>query len=394
MCLFDLVIVGNDISGLILTYSLIKSNIFKIGLICESCLLSSKLIENNEFFNLININILDKSILNKLGIWNFINNQFEGKYRLIKILKTKNFNNVIFDCSLYNISHFGFVFNKEKLTNSLFSLIKKDSKISIFYDFINTIVWKKEMVSIYLNKGNVIKTKLIIAADGYESKIKNFENIPSFFYRKDSSILTTIINHEIKHKDTLYKIIENKNRILYFFPLSHQNKSLLIWVLPKLKALKYKNIKQSFFEKKISILNDMQLGYCKLINGISNIPYVLQYSKKFISNRLILLGNSSYQIGYTEMFDINFRLNEIKMLRNKLIQLKTENKDIGHFFYYREYSKEIRYQSIMNVIKHKIFNKILLSNLIFNQKNLEIINFFFNLKIKNKIKFLNFLIKI
>ncbi|WP_050805257.1 FAD-dependent monooxygenase [Candidatus Blochmanniella vafra] len=252
----------------------------------------------------------------------------------------------------------GYIIDNVKLLDVLTNYAKTLKTIHFFY-FTNSfeiIFHNYNEVLINLDNEFICSAKLIIAADGINSYIRNRVNIPLIFKDIRYYRLSALVHTKKEHQCT-FRCIVHDHGIIIFLPLQNLHLSYVFWILSSYEIKKYlntKNMNQHIFNVELIRFYDV-LGktiLCQDDEVIQVFPIRIQYACDIIKHRLILLGQSAYVACPFVFWNINIELMDVILLFNYLREGQKTNKDIGCYSYlqlYSNYRKHSRNKFIVHI---------------------------------------------
>ncbi len=222
----DVVIVGSGLVGLVAAHCL-SSLKFNVALVDKKDFADS----NIDFKDTRTVAISEgsKQFLHKLSLWNDIKKHAEP-IKMIKVFDRNPSNKIFFE-NAQTDKCLGYVVQNQKFSKILRDKIYKNKSIKLYYGSeVNKISTNKDFAKIFLNN-EIIKTKLIIAADGKNSFIRKL--VGNQVYKKTYPESALVINffHEKPLNNTAYEIFY-KTGPLAILPMKKYSKyfqSSIIW---------------------------------------------------------------------------------------------------------------------------------------------------------------------
>lgn len=287
---FDIIIFGAGNIGIISALILAKSN-YKIALIDkENYDHLAKKDEKRAYA----ISAGSKKFLENHNIWQFF--QHDDLCPIDKIHVIEGFSDNFFEFKKPNInSPLGIMVNSKKILANLYKAAKSQKNITIFDNFnCQEIEYKSEYIAINSDKIK-INSKLLIAADGRNSFIRNYLNIKTYEHDYEQTALVGTISHDNNHNNiALERFLHNGP--FACLPLASQNTTSIVWTEEINEAAKIINSKKSEIE---AILATKSVEYMKkpqIIGELKAYPLNLIYAKQNIFHRTILIGDAAHGI--------------------------------------------------------------------------------------------------
>ncbi|QOI11169.1 hypothetical protein GN160_00915 [Blochmannia endosymbiont of Colobopsis nipponica] len=313
---FDIVINGNDVSGLVLACGLADN--FKIAILHDDCF-ESNIIQSTGF-SIVNMDSSD--FLRHLQIWNDDIIQFLHFYREIEFWGYDNFGKVVLDNSWLYIKNFGYIVENKVIYQTLWQRIENLPNIVLIrYKFLRDIIINKDEIVFCIDNFYNLSAKLVFIADGINSFLRSQCDTSLFFLDHQNYVLWVNINTEIFHSNII-RVLFHSSGLLVFLPLQDPNVGCVMWLLSfdiLQKKLHY-SVEQ-FNAEIISIFYSF-FGKCRLQGMRRYFTCNIQWLDKSVISRFVLVGRSSYSI-YPLLFgyEINLYLMEIKKILEEILLL-------------------------------------------------------------------------
>ena len=330
----DVLIVGSGLVGLIAAHCLVRLN-YKVTIVDKKNFINSK----NTYKDTRTIAVSEgsKFFLESLSLWSFLENYAEP-IKTIKVYDRSSRSKIHFKNQIKN-KKLGYVIENNKFSKILRNQLQKFKNINMLYDF--------DLIDIKLNDSNtkafsdkvIINSKIIIAADGKNSRIKKIVGNKIFKKKYDESALVLNFVHEKRLNNTAYEIFY-KTGPLAILPMKSSKKlfqSSIIWsnndsFLKKLISLESIFVR-CFLEEKIGNI----VGKITKINSSQIFPLSAHINDSFFNKRLIYIGDAAHSIHPIAGQGWNLGVNDVK----NLFELSKDNKiEIGSDLFCQMYDNK------------------------------------------------------
>jgi len=173
-----------------------------------------------------------------------------------------------------------------------------------------------------LDSNQKIQTKLLIAADGTHSMVRQLLKIQTITKSYDQHAIVANITLNRSHQNFAYERF-TKDGSVAFLPLS-DNQSALVWALPKIKVDELLKLPKQEFLKKLQKSFGYRLGKFINMTDPARFPLVFQQAKEISKNNVILIGNASQSLHPIAAQGFNLGLRDTARLV-KLIKQNTKD---------------------------------------------------------------------
>ena len=281
-----------------------------------------------------------KNFLNSQGLWKNIKG-FAEPIKNIKVVDTSANSNIDF----YNPvpkSNLGYIVKNSELISLFVNELKKKNNVRFFTgEKINSISQKNKNI-ISFSQAKKIKSKLIIAADGKNSAVRQMLGTNIFKKKYNERALVINFFHERPHNNTAYEFFfktgpfailpMQKQKNKYQSALIWSNKPELVDIISSSK-LGNKYIKEILNEKIFHFL-----GNVTKLNSIQSFPLSSHINEKFYDDKSVYVGDAAHSIHPIAGQGWNLGLRDVKTLIKLLRGHKEGGLEIGTKIFCKKYN--------------------------------------------------------
>jgi 2-octaprenyl-6-methoxyphenol hydroxylase len=318
----DILIVGGGLIGGLLMLALESTNI--------NCLLIDRKPLSNKIdadFDARSIALSTASvrILKNLNVWPLIA-EHAAVINSIHVSEKGRFGNTKFQSDAFE--SLGYVVEMQHLNKAMYELLNFDKVLTgaILESFdknINTATVKTKA-----NKLS-IKAKLIVAADGADSNMRNFCDLNCQIKDFQQHALIANIGLARDHKNIAYERF-TKSGPLALLPMLNKRASL-VWSLSPSEATKLMNMSDLEFLKKLELTFGYRLG--KLIKVGQKAIYPLRQviMPQTFEGSVVFIGNAAHTLHPVAGQGFNLGLRDVATLAQCIVQYGLENDVLKHY---------------------------------------------------------------
>lgn len=199
-------------------------------------------------------------------------------------------------------------------------------------------------VEMTLADGRVIKTSLVIAADGKFSKLRQQANIPIIQNDYQQTAIVATIGHEKSHQGLAREnfLPEGPFAIL---PMQG-NRSSLVWVEPPSRAKAMLALPPEAVLEQINQRVGDYLGKITLESKLFSYPLVLILAKQFYAKRLVLVGDAAHGMHPVAGQGVNLGYRDVAELTEVLIEAAKLGQDLGSAVVLEQYQKQRSFDAV------------------------------------------------
>ena len=333
----SILIIGGGLNGYLLAYALTKANL-SVTLVEEKPLGKRlKTFDGRAYA----ISFSSLNVLKALNLWNQIK---ENAQEINKMLISKSDEERLpssasleFDKADLDGECIAFMIEDRHMKSVLVERLKQTS-VKILRN-LKAISFQKEKnkTIVELSNGEKVTTDLLIAADGKKSEIAYSYGLSRLGWNYQQKALVCGVEHEKSHNGTAFQIFYPTGPFA-ILPLKGQ-KSSIVWTEPLKKADNIMNMSTKDFLDCLKVKFGNFLGDIKLISPKHSFELDLGFSRRIISNRLALVGDSAHNIHPLAGQGLNLGIRDVACLAEILIEAVRIGEDIGSVQVLQRYEK-------------------------------------------------------
>ena len=264
-----------------------------------------------------------KLFLERLGIWETIED-IAIPLEVMKIIdsssdenRTKIKSQKEFKSAEISDLPFGWNVKNSLMRAALKSLIDSQSNCELITaSSAIDLVCRDSIAYVKLSSGNTVKAKLVIAADGRNSILREKAGISVKTHSFGQKALAFAVTHSIPHKNISTEI-HNSGGPFTLVPLPDNEgepSSAIVWMENGEKATNLMEMEAKTFESEMTVRSCNILGPLKLASKRTLWPIISQIADRLYSQRLALLGETAHVVPPIGAQGLNMSLADIKVL--------------------------------------------------------------------------------
>ena len=324
---FDIIIVGGGAVGAALACAL-KNSKLKIAVI-EAVSPKADIQPSYDDRGL-SISLSSKNILDNLGLWQSISPD-SNPIKHIHVSDQHHFGFVRMDAESMHVPALGHIVLARELGKALIQTIEAAENISFLCPASVTAVEISALsASITVNidgVDKVISSKLLVAADGAESRTRDMLGIKASVEDYQQVAIVSNVTPERPHADTAYERFTETGP-LALLPHSQQ-RCVLVFTVAANETEKYMQMDEQCFLDVLLERFGRRLGKFSNLGQRKSYPLKMLQADEQVKHRAVVLGNAAHAVHPNGAQGFNLGLRDAAALAEMLTQAQDNDQDIG-----------------------------------------------------------------
>lgn len=308
------------------------------------------------------INAASERLLQHLDVWSAIQANRASAYHGMEVWDRDSFGRIEFDDAQQGLAHLGHIIENPVIHRALWQKASESRDITLITPAeLQQVAFGDNEAFVTLGDGTMMTARLLVAADGANSWLRNKADIPLTFWDYDHHALVANIRTEQPH-DAVARQVFHGEGILAFLPLSDPHLSSIVWSLPPQEATRLQSMPEEVFNQQLSVAFDMRLGLCKLESERKAFPLMGRYARNFAAHRLALVGDAAHTIHPLAGQGVNLGFMDAAELIGEIRRLQQQGKDIGQHLYLRRYERSRKHSAAVMLANMQGFRDLFAGN--------------------------------
>jgi 2-octaprenylphenol hydroxylase len=145
-----------------------------------------------------------------------------------------------------------------------------------------------------LSDGRELRGRLLVAADGAESKTRELLGIDCAGHGYHQDALVAHVRTARPHRNTAWQRFLRSGP-LAFLPLP-DGRSSIVWSVAKTEAAQLRSLDSAAFGAALTVASGGVLGVCELTTPVASFPLKLQYALDYARPRAVLVGDAAHTV--------------------------------------------------------------------------------------------------
>ena len=243
------------------------------------------------------------------------------------------------------------------IRKALFTKINKNKQID--YKFNSKVTEHKKQsgyISVTLDNGKKLDTKLLVGADGRNSELANRADIKKSGWKYNQSALVCAIEHEADHNGVAWQYFMPSGP-LAVLPMTGK-RSCIVWTEQNANAKAINLFDETRYTKILAARLGNFLGKFKIIGDRHTYPLELSIADRFIDERLALIGDAAHSVHPIAGQGLNAGFKDIAVLAHIIQDAHHRGEDLGSLGVLKRYEEWRRFDSAQLAYSTDLFNKL------------------------------------
>ncbi len=192
---------------------------------------------------------------------------------------------------------------------------------------VNAIRHREREVELELAGGELLRTRLLVAADSRFSETRRQLGIGARLKDFGKTMLVCRMDHEKPHRQTAWEWF-GYGQTLALLPLNGEQSSVVL-TLPPREIERLRALDEDAFAREMERRFDRRLGAMRLASERHAYPLVGAYAEKLVGPRCALIGDAAVGMHPVTAHGFNFGLGSVQRLSAAVLVAKARREDIA-----------------------------------------------------------------
>ncbi|OWZ25632.1 2-octaprenyl-6-methoxyphenyl hydroxylase [Wolbachia endosymbiont of Wuchereria bancrofti] len=357
---YDVIISGGGLLGLITAIGL-SNNSVSVAVIEKNSL--PRIIDDNRAFA---ISQGSRKILEKLGIWQFIESEAEPILDIC-ILDENSPITVHYNHKMVSEEPMGYVINNAVIWNAINNNFLNKLNIYSLHSY-RTITCDAGCVEVTLDNNRKLISSLLICAEGKNSKLPRLfsMSIIKFDYKQSSIVFN--VKHKLHHQNLAVEQFFPGGPFA-ILPMKSGHTSSIVWTEKSEISKMLMSLSEEEFIIELKKRFGSYLGEVKLDGERKSYPLSFASAKKLYKSRVLLIGDAAHSIHPVAGQGLNLGIRDVESVIRQITAAKVSGVDVGSSYLLKKISRDRCFDNFTMALATDGLNRVF-SNRIFCAKTL------------------------
>ncbi len=328
----DIVIVGAGLAGLSLAVALSSSR-WSVAVVEGRVPQRAEGLDTRIYA----ISPANARFLDEIGVWRHLD---QGRIAAVRDMEIHGDAGGRLDFSAYDsgVTELAWIIEASLMQEELWQSARRQARLTLFCPARpQSLSINEDAAHLCLDDGRSLCAKLIVAADGADSWVRQAAGIEVQFNPYQQMGVVANFSCELPHHDTAYQWFR-ADGVLAYLPLPGENRISMVWSTPDAHAEELLTLSADEFCDRVAQAAQQRLGTLTLLTPPAAFPLRLMRAPQMVAERLALIGDAAHAIHPLSGHGINLGYQDAQKLA-ELLSTCPEYIDCGDRRWLRAYER-------------------------------------------------------
>lgn len=285
------------------------------------------------------ITIASEQILRKAGAWRHLKENDIACFRKMHVWDENGLGEIHFDSASICQATMGYIISHQTIIDALQEKLLDMENVRCLWSVSPAFI-KEESNAMTLGTedGLQFKTKLVVAADGSNSKVRSLANIHYQKHDYKQSALACVVTTEYSHGEVARQRFLKRGP-LAFLPMIDPHQSAIVWSSSPDHIQRLYEIDKSAFHFELAEAFANELGEIHESTERTIFPLSRAQADSYVQSRVALIGDSAHTVHPLAGLGANLGLLDAAALAEIIIDTNQRGRDPGRLQVLRRYER-------------------------------------------------------
>jgi len=276
------------------------------------------------------------ALLADLGVWPSIIDARAQPYRGMRVWDAAGGDELRFDADVFGRRELGWIVENALLVDRLWAALpaagvrlRCPAQVIALQQDEGT-----DHATLELDDGTRVRARLVLAADGGDSKLRTLAGIDTYTHDYGQNALVAFVDHARPHEATCWQRFLPTGP-LAFLPFTGEgasaggHRSSIVWTLPETEAARLLQVDESDFLRELDNAFAGSLGTLGAVSKRVAFPLRRQLAQAHVAGRVAVIGDAAHVVHPLAGQGVNLGLRDVAALRALLLRQRTASRDPG-----------------------------------------------------------------
>ncbi|QGW64250.1 FAD-dependent oxidoreductase [Lysobacter soli] len=268
------------------------------------------------------------ALLDNLGVWRDVADARLQPYRAMRVWDAAGGGELTFDADAFGRRELGWIVEHALLVDRLWHALPGAGVQLHCPDSVVALEQDDAGVTVVLESGISLRSKIVVAADGAESKLRSLAGIEAPRHDYGQRGLVAFVESGKPHRSTCWQRFLSTGP-LAFLPFDDGHVSSIVWTLPDAEVQRLLDLDDATFLRELDNAFAGTLGASRRVSRRAAFPLRLQLAQSLASGRVVVIGDAAHAVHPLAGQGVNLGLRDVATLRRTLADARSRGLDLA-----------------------------------------------------------------
>lgn len=303
------------------------------------------------------------ALLNDLGVWSSVREARLQPYRAMRVWDAAGGGELHFDADAFGRRELGWIVEHALLVDKLWAALPAAGVHLHCPDQVESLeLDAPDSVGVILEGGRRLRARLVVAADGAESKLRRLSGIDAPTHDYAQRGLVAYVDSELSHEATCWQRFLPGGPLAFLPTLgdagARDRRSSIVWTVPEAEAERLLASDDASFLIELERAFAGRLGALTRVSQRAAFPLRRQLAQRYVSGRVVVAGDAAHVVHPLAGQGVNLGLRDIAALRGSLKQAHQRGLDPGSPTRLARWARERRSENALAAYGFEGLNRV------------------------------------
>ena len=304
------------------------------------------------------------ALLDDLGVWPSIAGARVQPYRGMRVWDAAGGGELRFDADAFGRRELGWIVENALLVDRLWAALPAAGVRVLCPAQLVALEQGEDHAMLELDDGTRLRARLVLAADGGDSKLRSLAGIETYTHDYGQNGLVAFVDHERPHDATCWQRFLPTGP-LAFLPFVDErdageggHRSSIVWTLPEAEALRLLHSDDESFLRELDNAFAGTLGALTAVSKRAAFPLKRQLAQSHVAGRVAVIGDAAHVVHPLAGQGVNLGLRDVAALRAMLRRQRAAGRDPGASPALARWARERRSENAIAAYSFDTLNRL------------------------------------